>query len=226
MGILSSIHDFLNELDNSSQYAEAAKQQVDTLVKLAEAKAETFRNQIKSNLRTAGTNDNATIPIEAIRESFEETYAYYSDDSDKIKETIKNAITKLSPGTKQDVADGVSTTVTDLIGGFLGQAEGSDKTTGATKVLAEGLSIIRVDFLVWKYNGKSAGLLKQDAHCASAFVLVKSMVDMSKLGLNTFLNVYQNQLKSVMDNKSFEEAMTEANKIYRHFHKITGMDID
>jgi hypothetical protein len=87
--------------------------------------------------------------------------------------------------------------------------------------MTEQLSIIRVDFLVWKFAVHGAGLLKDTARSASAFVLVKSSVDMSRLGLNTFLNLYQNQLKSVVDENSFDEAMAEASNVYRHFHEIT-----
>ena len=53
----------------------------------------------------------------------------------------------------------------------------------------------------------------------SAFVAVKSTVDLTKIDFNTFLYLYQNQLTAAhLDKNQVKQALQEAKEIYQVFY--------
>lgn len=217
MGILSSIRGAFEEVDGSDESAKATQEAVEILAKLGEAKGELFEKTIRDNLRTAGTAENPTVPIQMTVDSFSETYAFVSQDASAIADTVKDAIEQLSPGVNQNVSEGVSMLIGHVLGGFLGDAKGSNTTKRKYIVYTEGLSIVRLDYLAWKLNVESSGLFEKRAKRVSTIVLVKSTVDVARLDLNSFLHLYQHQLKHLESEKAIREALEEARRVYDFF---------
>lgn len=217
MDLLKSFRDLLKEVSGDDQKAQEAKQILGVLAKLAEAKADIFEQQLKTTLRTAGTDENLSIPVEAVLDSYVETSAYMNNSPDVVQNTITTAIEKLAPGTKQDIVGGISQTLAKAIGGFLGSSSASDTTVKEVKVLAEGLSVIRLDILCWQYTVSAIGMLSQQIQSVSVLVMAKSAVDMNELGLNSFLNLYRTQLEKEVSNETLGDAIDEVRRIYRHF---------
>jgi hypothetical protein len=215
--LLKSFRDLLKEVSGDDQKAQEAKQILGVLAKLAEAKADIFEQQLKTTLRTAGTDENLSIPVEAVLDSYVETSAYMNNSPDVVQNTITTAIEKLAPGTKQDIVGGISQTLAKAIGGFLGSSSASDTTVKEVKVLAEGLSVIRLDILCWQYTVSAIGMLSQQIQSVSVLVMAKSAVDMNELGLNSFLNLYRTQLEKEVSNETLGDAIDEVRRIYRHF---------
>ena len=217
MDLLKSFRDLLREISGADSKAEEAKQIVGALSKLADAKADIFEQQLKDSLRTAGTTENMTIPIEAVLDSYVETAAYMNDSPDVIKNTVSTAISRLAPGSNQNLVEGISGALVSLIQGFLGEATASDKTVKYMKVMPEGYSVVRIDILCWQYTVAAIGLLGRQLQSISVIVMAKSAVDMSAVNFNTFLNIYESQIKEAVGPAGIAAAIDEITEIYNRF---------
>jgi hypothetical protein len=154
--------------------------------------------------------------------SVTQTHAYTKASADKIAETVNSALKSFVSGGTKNVLDGVGALVSEALTAFLGASEASEDRIKMYYVMAEDLSIVRVDLRAWYYSVKASGI-KDRIEKASAFVAVKSTVDLSKIKFNTFLNLYSRQLKdSGMDETNLIKALDEAKEIYRKFHDVAG----
>jgi len=68
------------------------EQVLNLLFELAESKTENFKKEIAQSLRTAGTEENPTVPITQVLRYQSDTRAYTSEDSTKILTEATTAI--------------------------------------------------------------------------------------------------------------------------------------
>ncbi|MER5469720.1 hypothetical protein ABZX90_34365 [Streptomyces sp. NPDC002935] len=215
---MGAIRSVVQQLDPSKPSLDEQKQLIETLAKLAESKAQFFELQISTSLRTAGSPDNQTIPVEAVLGSVTETHAYASKSSAAIGDTVSKALKSFCSGSKEDILTGVGALISDSLATFLGDSSASDTTLQRYYIVPEGFSIVRVDVCAWQLSIESKGI--QDlAEKVSAYVAVKSAVDLTKIKFNTFLSVYSLQLEKMqLEREALEAALEEAKKIYREFN--------
>lgn len=192
---MGQIRSFVQDLDPSKPAEAEMRQHIETLARLAASKAEFFELQVATSLRTAGSEDNQTVPVEAVLNSASETHAYSSKSSGAISDTAVAALRSFCGGTKDDIVTGVGALITNGLATFLGDASASESTLKKYYVMTEGFSVIRVDLMAWQLKIESSGIQNR-LEKVSAFVLVKSAVDLQKIRFNTFLNLYQRQLNS------------------------------
>ncbi|WP_035803315.1 hypothetical protein [Kitasatospora mediocidica] len=206
-------------LDPSSKQMEEARETLEALAALAQTKAEFFEMDIEKALITAGSDQDRRIPIEAVLESTIQTHAFTSSQVKDIGKPIAGALKSFCRGSADEIIDGVATLVTEVLADFLGGSEGSESTLHRYVVLTEEYSIIRLDLRAWQRSIESSGIRKK-AEKVSAFVMVKSAVDLRKIGFNTFLYLYRGQLNAMrMDRGDIEKALERAAQIYSKFHE-------
>ncbi|MGW4221571.1 hypothetical protein ACWEJZ_31740 [Streptomyces bacillaris] len=213
---MGSIRKIIDDLDPSKTGAQEAKEALEALSSLADTKVELFTSRITNSLIGGGADQR--VPIEAILDSTAETHAYSAKDSAHIGSTVSQSIGNFCKGSKEAILDGVSTLLTEALASFLGNSQEVEDKIEKYYVMAEGFSIIRVDMLAWQRSIKAKGIsdLTQNV---SAFVVVKSAVDLKKIGFNTFLYVYRDELELAgLRKKDLDEALDEARKIYDRFH--------
>jgi len=219
---MGAIRGVIENLDNSNELGKAQRELVENLAKLAESKAEFFELQISSGLRTAGSPDNQTVPVESVLNSETYTHAIASNTPEQIGKAVKSALNSFCSGGKEEILNGVSDLITNTLTTFLGASSASTGTKKQYYVLTEGWSVVRVDLMAWYLNVEAEGIKKQ-IQKTSAFVVVKSAVDLSQVRFNTFLNIYQSQLATMkLKDNQIETALDEAKKIYEKFHSVTN----
>jgi hypothetical protein len=117
----------------------------------------------------------------------------------------------------------IGTLITDALTIFLGSGGASTATKKQYYVMTEGWSVVRVDLMAW-YLEVEAQSIKNTMQKVSAYVVVKSAVDLSKVRFNTFLNIYRSQLASMkLENTQIDTALDEAKNIYDRFHKTAAL---
>lgn len=215
---MGAIKKFVDGIDPATEAGKEQKELLETLAKLAEAKAAYFVLQMEKSLTEAGKG-NLTVPIEAILASTVETHAYSSDSATSLVQTVGDSVKNFIGGGANKVVDGVTNLLGTAISAFLGASEGSADQYETYYVMSEGLSIIRFDVKAWRMLIKASGI-KTKVQSVSAFVGMKSTVDLARIKFNTFLNVYQRQLQaSGLEQKDIGTALTEARKIYEPFQR-------
>jgi hypothetical protein len=222
---MASIGNIIKQFDGSDELAQTQREVVESLSKLGEAKAEYFDLTLKEELRTAGESENATVPISSILASTRQVRAYSSADAGHIADEIKAALAGFVQGTPAGVLDGVGQLMTSALTVFLGQASASTGTVSDYYVLTAGLSVLRVDLKAW-YLNVTAKSIYQKMERVSAFVAIKSVVDLSKLDFSTFLFLYQQQLfNGKVPDADIKQAIAIAKAIHKEFHDIGKMAV-
>ncbi|MBK1686668.1 hypothetical protein [Rubrivivax gelatinosus] len=216
---MGAIRKLIDDFDSSKEQGQMQRELVENLARLAESKAEFFELQISTNLRTAGSPDNQTVPVEAVLNSETYTHAIASDSVSKIGDSVSSALKSFCSGGKDEILTGVGNLITDALTVFLGSGGASTGTKKQYYVLTEGWSVVRVDLMAW-YLEVQAQSIRSTMQKASAFVVVKSAVDLSKIRFNTFLNIYRGQLASMkLKDDQINTALDEARTIYDRFQR-------
>ncbi|MFJ9979406.1 hypothetical protein [Streptomyces cyaneofuscatus] len=214
---MGAIRSVVQNLDPAGEAVAEQKQTIETLAALAESKAEFFELYIRTSLQDAGGPGDLTIPIESVLDSITETHAYSSQSSDAIGTAVTKSLKAFCSGSKEEILSGIGSLISDGLATFLGDSSASDATMKRYYILTEGYSIVRIDLCAWQYNVEAKGI-QSVAEKVGAFVAVKSAVDMSKVKLNTFLNVYTRQLDSMrLDSGTVESAIADAKRIHHEF---------
>lgn len=214
---MSLVRDIVKQFDNSDELAQTQREVVESLARLGETKAELFEAKIQESLRGAG-GTNSTVPITSILASKKEVHAFTSTSTEHLADTVKSSLKSFVSGTADSIIDGVGGLISEALTVFLGGASASTGTMEEYYVVTEGLSIVRVDLKAWYLNVSARGIYEKMERI-SAFVAVKSTVDLTKIDFNTFLYLYQNQLTAAhLDKNQVKQALQEAKEIYQEFH--------
>ncbi|MFJ5774303.1 hypothetical protein [Streptomyces sp. NPDC093094] len=216
---MGSISGVIKDLDPSMQQLEEAKEALEALEALAQTKAQYFQMDIEKSLITAGSYQDRKVPIEAVLDSVIQTHAFSSTQVKNIGTPIAHALKSFCRGSADEIIDGVANLVTDLLKDFLGESEAAEDTMHRYVVLTEEYSIIRLDLRAWQRSIEASGIRKM-AQKVSAFVMVKSAVDLRKIGFNTFLYLYRGQLNAMhLEPTDIERALDRAAQVYSKFHQ-------
>ena len=140
---MGAIRDLIKDFDGASKELENAREAINALTKLAEAKASEFELAAKFDLVSAGSEENRTVPIESIINSVTQTHAFNSSDASKIADTVNSALKSFVKGGTTNVLDGVGKLISEALTMFLGASQASEDTTKMYFVMAEDLSIVQ-----------------------------------------------------------------------------------
>lgn len=178
--------------DISADLMQECSAHLDALMALADAKAQYYAETIKEELLGAGVGTDKTFPITTIQSYIYQTKAYTSDNAQNISSVINDSINGFISGDNQGA---VNTLVSGFVNTLFGSSEGTEQQVLRYCAVLEGVSMIRLDFAGWSRT-VSASALKSKCDKVSAFVLYRSIVDMSKVSLNDFIAVYQSTVKA------------------------------
>ena len=164
------------------------------LFELSNSKTENFKKEISQSLRTAGTEENPTVPITQKLGEYTDTRAYTTEDNSKIISEATSAIKGFVSGGAENIINGIGTLLGTGINALLGSGTGLQAEREDYFVAVEGLSIIRIDVKSWIRKVEVTVLTKK-IESIFAFVAVKSSVNVDKITFNTFLQAYKYQLE-------------------------------
>lgn len=189
------------------------------LSELCEQKVVQFTETIETELRTAGTIENKTIPVTEILAKHKEYRAYVKQDAGKIATEVSSAIKKFIAGSSGEIVDGISSLVTTGIEAIIGAGSGTQQEMSSYYIVVQGYGILRFDIRVWCRQIEATGITTQ-IETALAIVAYKSSVDVKKITLNTFLIAYQEQLSKIgIPEIKWDEYLNTAEQL---FQKLRG----
>jgi hypothetical protein len=223
---MDQIKSVINDLDNSKPEYNDQKELIEALAQLAEAKAESFALEIEKYIAEANSEFNKSLPVESWIDTTKETHAISADGSRDLINKVTDGIKKFVQPSSSDaeratnIIDGIGSLLGEAVQAFLGEGSASDDKLERMVVYLSGFGVERLDFKVWKREITGSGI-KDKMSKVTAFVGVRSAVDMTKIKLNTFLILYGKQLRAMgYDDSKYEEAIDAAKRILAKFHDL------
>ena len=186
-------------IDKSSELFVQTKEQLDTLMSMAQIKKELMKNQVIERISKAGLGDDKTVPIASIEAFRNEVHGYISSDTEHLAKGITSSVKGLlgiikGQGDWDKIADaaidiGVETLNTAL-NAFLGGGTGDEHEDDLYFIVLRGITLLRVDYQGWRRRVQ-AKAIKEKVEGVSVFVSYRSVVDVANTPLDQFRSSVQ-----------------------------------
>lgn len=225
---MSKVSELIEDRDN--KLTADVKEILSILYQMADAKAKLFAETLEKDLRTAGVEENKTIPITDIISHYEEVRAVTSKSNDiltQIKDSIKIILSSSSDdkNKKNHLVDGIGDLVKSAVDILLGSTYGCENTARYYYIATDGLSLVRIDVIFW-CRSITVQSIQKYAEKSLVCSIYKSAINVEKLNFNTFLAIYQEQLGRMKFEK--EELIKEINNaidIYKLMKNASKEDV-
>ena len=212
---MSILKNAINSLDPAPDKKTELTLALALLSELCEQKVNEFTQAIETELRTAGTVENKTIPVTEILAKHKEYRAYIQDDAGKIATEVSSAIKKFIAGTTESIIDGIASLITTGLEAMIGAGSAGQQEMSSYYIVVQSFAILRFDVRVWSRQIEAVGITKK-IETALAIVAYKSSVDVQKITLNTFLIAYQDQLAKIgVPEAQWNEYITTAEALFK-----------
>lgn len=211
-----------NAIENLIGNEEEKRKQRELLTLLAEAsesRATLMVNELKTYIRTAGTDENKSIPVTDILSDFLEVRVTTSGSMGDIVKKVSESIKKMMAG---NILEGVTSLIGDTLKDIVGSSSGAEVTRKQYFVGVEGLSMVRYDVSYWSRE-ITIESIKKSAEKSLICVMTKSSIDVPKLKFNTFLNIYQSLLEK-NSGMTIDELITHIKEAKRVYKVLMGDD--
>jgi len=216
---MAFLKDAIKALDPTPDKTKEMTLTLNLISELSESKANAFQEEVAGSFRTAGTNENRTVPITLQVASHKEYRAYVKSDAGKIAKEVSDAVKKFVAGGADGIITGVADLVTTGLTAILGAGEATQQEMRSYFMTAQALALVRYDILVWRRNIEVKGITDHIESCMAIYAS-KASIDVKKLDLNTFLLAYEDQLlKMGFDEKTAIQYITDAETVY---YKLKG----
>lgn len=215
---MSTVKNTVKKCDSTDSKFEEQLEAVRALEALGTAKAEIFVRDIQSNLSTAGEEkSNKTVPVTFMVGNKKEIRAFSSSEAGNIGKVVNDGLSAFLSGKKDTIAKGVGNLISSALNIFLGEGEASSDTIEMYYVATDGLSPVRIDIKAW-YQCVTAKSITTKMERIVTVVATKSVIDVTRIDLGTFLYLYQGQFNAdEMTNEELSKAIDEAADIYNKF---------
>lgn len=213
----------INALDPAPDKKTELTLALNLLFELAQQKNDSFQNAIKENLRTAGTENNRSVPVKEILAWHKETRAYVKADAGALVDKVTDAVRDFISGGADNIVTGIGKLVTTGLEAIIGSGTGTQAEMSSYYIVVQSYGIARYDIHAWSRHIEATGITSQ-IETALAFTAAQSSVDVNKITYNTFLIAYGDQLSKMgFTPQEIEEYLDYAEKI---FNKLRSGDAD
>jgi hypothetical protein len=211
---MSFLKDAIEAADPAPSKEKELTLALNLLFELAEQKKNLQRSYLETQVRTAGTVENPSIPITNTLAWHSETRAYVSADATNLVKTVTDAVKKFVAGGSENIIGGIGDLLSGGLNAILGSGTGTESELHSYFVLVEGFSILRFDVTAWQRKIEVTGIT-QKIQNAMTFSAVKSSVNVDKISFNTFLSAYNSQLlKMQFSPEEIKKFIIEAKEIF------------
>lgn len=204
---MSTIRKAIESCDASNEMEAVIKEQLETLIQLADKNASLAEEQIKAKLKDGKINDDLTVPISKVISSCREARAITTEGNADIVNKIAESISNFFNPGKEEIVKGISGIIGTVFDTLMGSGEGLELRQDLYVVAVEYPSVVRMDFSIWMRNTRAEGIRKKCKNAVSV-VAYKSAVDIKKLDFATFVTIYSSLLS-----KSFGNNLQEVDKL-------------
>jgi hypothetical protein len=215
---MSTIKNAISKIDQSEASAAEQKEALRALEELGKAKAEIFVRDIQTGLRAAGEEkNNKTIPVSCMLSSKKEIRAFSSSENANIGNVVTGALSSFLNGKKENIINGAGNLITGALTVFLGEGSASSDAIEMYYIAIDGLTPVRIDVKAW-YCTVTATSIKTKMERVVTVVATKSVIDITRIDLATFLYLYQSQFDANrMTPQELKAVIEEAANIYNTF---------
>lgn len=215
---MSAIKAAIKSFDTADEKFEEQLEAVRALETLGAAKAEIFVRDIQTSLLTAGEEkSNKTVPVTFVVGSRKEIRAFSSSEAGNIGRVVNDSLASFLSGKKENIVNGIGNLVSNAMNIFLGEGEASSDTIEMYYVATDGLSPVRVDIKSW-FQCVQAKSITSRMERVVTVVATKSVIDVNRIDLGTFLYLYQGQFDvNTMTQEELSDAIDAAADIYNKF---------
>lgn len=215
---MSAIKAAIKSFDTADEKFEEQLEAVRALETLGAAKAEIFVRDIQTSLLTAGEEkSNKTVPVTFVVGSRKEIRAFSSSEAGNIGRVANDSLASFLSGKKENIVNGIGNLVSNAMNIFLGEGEASSDTIEMYYVATDGLSPVRVDIKSW-FQCVQAKSITSRMERVVTVVATKSVIDVNRIDLATFLYLYQGQFDvNTMTQEELSDAIDAAADIYNKF---------
>lgn len=215
---MSAIRNAIKSFDATDTKFAEQKEAIQALEQLGTAKAEIFIRDIEKSLLTAGEEkSNKTVPITYMVGSKKEIRAFSSSEAGNIGKVVGDSLTAFLSGDKKTIINGIGNLASSALNIFLGEGEAAADTIEMYYVATDGLSPVRVDMKAW-YQSITAKSITTKMERVVTVVATKSVIDVNRIDLGTFLYLYQGQFDaSKMTMEQLSAAIDSAADVYNKF---------
>ena len=218
---MSTIRNAIKEFDGTEELNNAQKEVLETLYALANQQSEVFMMEIMDSIKGG---DDKKIPVTSLVAQTKEIRAMSSKSTEDIQNTVKDCLDSFLDGTP-GVVNGIEKLLSGALTVFLGESVGSTGKIEKYYVLTEGLSTVRFDVKCWYRSIQSKSICSK-VEKVTCVVGTKSVVDLSKIDLSTFLYLYQEQLKnSGIKGDDLQNEIKKVREIYNDFQDSVKLSL-
>ncbi|MBZ9752305.1 hypothetical protein K7W42_15740 [Deinococcus sp. HMF7604] len=219
---MAPLKNAINALDPTPDKKKDITLLLNLLSELSEQKVAMFTERIETELRTAGTVENRTVPVTEILANHTEYRAYVKQDAGKIAGEVTGALKKFLSGGSGDILDGIASLVTTGLEAIIGAGSGSQQEMKSYYIVVQKFGMVRFDIRAWSRQIEAQGITSQIETCM-AIVAYKSSVNVKNLSFNSFLVLYQDQLAKIgIPEADWDKYLTEAEAMYKKLGGNTG----
>lgn len=213
---MNNIKSILEKLDKSKDISSDAKELMETFYTLAEQKADIFLMEIMDSINK---EDDRKLPVTVLIDEEKVINSYVEKDVQNLEEVISNLLDLFIKHDKENVVEKIKKSLIAALKSFFGSSIAKSDSIEKYYILIDGYSAIRLDIKSWFHSVKSTSLY---TYCEKILCIVatKSIVDLSKIDISTFMYFYQTQLiNSGVKGEDLEQEMDNVRKIYNKFQQ-------
>jgi hypothetical protein len=214
---MATIKEAVNKVVGNDSEKVKQREILSLLAEASESRAKLMVQDLKTYIRTAGTDENKSIPVTDILAEFLEVRVTTQESMGNFVEKIGESIKTMMSG---NILDGVISMVSGTMGDLIGSTSSSEMTRRQYFVGVEGLAMVRYDISYWSRE-ITIESIKKTAEKSLICVLTKSSIDVPMLKFNSFLSVYQTLL-SAKKGLTHEQLLDEIRKAREVYSTLGG----
>jgi hypothetical protein len=197
---MGSISKLINDLDGAKDDEKEQKERLETLLMLAKAKIQQFREQLDEGFANPGLVDKTQIPgTRSIRYIEQYHVASKTEFNSQVTDHLDHAIDaffSIGDGNNKDaVKEGLKQVIQTGLAAFIGSTEVGETQDKMYFVVPENNAFVRIDVICWKYHFEQTKILSQ-SDTAVAYVLCKSVIDHKRITLDELIYLVTQALSS------------------------------
>ena len=215
---MSAIKTAIKNFDTADEKYDEQLEAVRALEALGSAKAEIFVRDIQTSLLTEKKKkSNKTVPVTFMVGSRKEVRAFSSSEAGNIGTVVNDSLASFLNGNKNTIIKGIGKLISSAMNIFLGEGEATSDTIEMYYVATDGLSPVRIDIKSW-FQSVTAKSITSRMERIVTVVATKSIIDVNRIDLATFLYLYQGQFDvNNMTQEELAEAIDAAASVYNKF---------
>jgi hypothetical protein len=186
-------------IDPATEKFVQTKEQLDTLMSMANIKKELMKTQVIDRIHHAGKGEDKTVPVASIEAFRNEVHGYISSDTEHLSKGITSSVKSLlgvisGQGAWDEIANASiaigEEVLSTALNAFLGAGAGEEHEDDVYFIVLRGITLLRIDYQGWRRRLKAQAITEK-IEGVSVFVSYRSVVDVLNTPIDQFRSSVQ-----------------------------------